>query len=66
MKVIDLDISDAEMLEKYTDCIRNAGFSIDENDKDLFLNELKDISRIAGSFPVGTILEKRGNKFQNR
>ena len=66
MKVIDLDISEIEMLEKLAASTQRAGFPVTENDKGFLLAELKDISRIADYFPVGTILEKRGNQFQVR
>lgn len=63
MKVVELDMSEIELKTKLTASMSKSGFSVHEDD---IIEEINEISRIAGLFQIGDILEMRGNLVQTR
>jgi hypothetical protein len=64
--VIQKELTESQYLELYLRSRREAGWLKESDDCSWAEAEARDMLRIAAAFPVGAILEKRGNKVQAR
>ena len=67
MKVIDMDISEDDYIHRIKDSLVKAGWGgIGIDTLALAIEDAKELSRLANTFDVGDIIEKRGDIFQER
>lgn len=69
MRVIDSDISMAQLAYRISNSMISAGYYEKSEASDAFNDakkEAAELVRIASCFPVDSIIEKRGNKFAQR
>ena len=62
-KIVELPITTKDFIDKYRASDKKAGWNQDEKD---LKGDCIELLRIANSFPVCSIIEKRGNKIQIR
>lgn len=68
-KVVDLpDMSDEKLAGTILESLKAAGWVRDDGPegREWAKNDARELSRLADVFPVGGIVERRGNKFQSR
>lgn len=69
MKVVNVNISKVKLEKLLRDNLFEGGWLENKNTaktKIRIKNEIDDLIRIANIFPIGAIIEKRGNRFQLR
>jgi hypothetical protein len=69
MKVVDLDITKEKLTEAVRGNYRKGGWYKlmgSEGAEEHIKKEVEELIRVAGTFTVGNIVEKRGNKLQSR
>jgi hypothetical protein len=68
MKVVELPLTLADVTKAVTGSLISGGWMKDENDIEYFnpRKDAEELARIAATFEVGDIVEKRGNKLQTR
>lgn len=62
MQVVERDWTSDEFRQRYLASLKSAVW-LGVASPDHFMDEINELLRIAKAFPVGTIVEKRGNKF---
>lgn len=66
MKVAELPVKRREVFDRLVKHYREGWKMKVKAAKETARGELKDLSKIVASFPLGVVLEKRGSKFQTR
>lgn len=68
-KVVDMEMTEDEYVDKHVAAMAETGFSFGddiEEQKDISRSDIQVLLEAANGFPVGMILERRGNDIQPR
>ena len=66
MKVVEKDMNMADLIAAVQESLKGGGWVTDDSDKAWAMEEAQELFRIADAFPVGAIIEKRGDDIQER